>query len=116
GCIFPIRIISGRRPRIRGGRAAPGSSAAGASSTSLSENAAEFGVFSPLGHIDPGTWTEVMDLNQTTNWRPIRAVDPLLRAAPPGRAIFVTSGVANGFLIEPWTVSTFEQSAQRSSA
>jgi NAD(P)-dependent dehydrogenase (short-subunit alcohol dehydrogenase family) len=57
-------------------------------------NAAEFGVFSPLGHIDPGTWTEVMDLNLTANWRLIRAMDPLLRAAPAGRAIFVTSGVA----------------------
>jgi NAD(P)-dependent dehydrogenase (short-subunit alcohol dehydrogenase family) len=59
-------------------------------------NAAEFGVFSPLGHIDPATWTEVVDLNLTTNWRLIRAMDPLLRAAPAGRAIFVTSGVVRG--------------------
>ena len=59
-------------------------------------NAAEFGVFSPLSHIDPATWTEVVDLNLTTNWRLIRAMDPLLRAAPAGRAIFVTSGVARG--------------------
>src|SRR5437899_7008596 len=57
-------------------------------------NAAEFGTFSPLGHIDPATWTEVIDLNLTANWRLIRAMDPLLRAAPAGRAIFVTSGVA----------------------
>ena len=59
-------------------------------------NAAEFGVFSPLGHIDPATWGEVMDLNLTANWRLIRAMDPLLRAGPTGRAIFVTSGVARG--------------------
>jgi NAD(P)-dependent dehydrogenase (short-subunit alcohol dehydrogenase family) len=59
-------------------------------------NAAEFGVFSPLGHIDPATWAEVMDLNLTANWRLIRAMDPLLRTAPAGRAIFVTSGVARG--------------------
>ena len=59
-------------------------------------NAAEFGVFSPLGHIDPATWAEVVDLNLTTNWRLIRAMDPLLRTAPAGRAIFVTSGVARG--------------------
>ena len=59
-------------------------------------NAAEFGVFSPLGHIDPATWAEVMDLNLTANWRLIRAMDPLLRAAPAGRAIFVTSEVAHG--------------------
>jgi NAD(P)-dependent dehydrogenase (short-subunit alcohol dehydrogenase family) len=59
-------------------------------------NAAEFGVFSPLGHIDPAIWAEVVDLNLTANWRLIRAMDPLLRAAPAGRAIFVTSGVARG--------------------
>jgi NAD(P)-dependent dehydrogenase (short-subunit alcohol dehydrogenase family) len=59
-------------------------------------NAAEFGVFSPLGHIDPATWNEVVDLNLTANWRLIRAMDPLLRAASAGRAIFVTSGVARG--------------------
>jgi NAD(P)-dependent dehydrogenase (short-subunit alcohol dehydrogenase family) len=63
-------------------------------------NAAEFGVFSPLGHIDPETWAEVMDLNLTANWRLIRAMDPLLRAAPAGRAIFVTSGVAHG--VQPY--------------
>lgn len=59
-------------------------------------NAAEFGVFSPLGHIDPALWAEIMDLNLTANWRLIRAMDPLLRAAPSGRAIFVTSGIAQG--------------------
>ena len=59
-------------------------------------NAAEFGTFSPLGHIDPQIWAEVIDLNLTVNWRLIRAMDPLLRAAEAGRAIFVTSGVARG--------------------
>jgi NAD(P)-dependent dehydrogenase (short-subunit alcohol dehydrogenase family) len=57
-------------------------------------NAAEFGTFSPLGHIDPKLWGEIIDLNLTANWRLIRAMDPLLRAAPDGRAIFVTSGIA----------------------
>src|SRR5437763_5729959 len=54
-------------------------------------NAGEFGVFSPTGHIEPKLWGEVIDLNLTANWRLIRAMDPLLRAAPAGRAIFVTS-------------------------
>jgi NAD(P)-dependent dehydrogenase (short-subunit alcohol dehydrogenase family) len=54
-------------------------------------NAGEFGAFSPLGHIDPVLWGEILDLNLTANWRLIRAMDPLLRAAPSGRAIFVTS-------------------------
>ena len=57
-------------------------------------NAAEFGTFSPLGHIDPALWGEIIDLNLTANWRLIRAMDPLLRAAEHGRAIFVTSGIA----------------------
>ena len=57
-------------------------------------NAAEFGIFSPLGHIDPVIWAEVVDLNLTANWRLVRAMDPLLRAAAAGRAIFVTSAVA----------------------
>ena len=35
-------------------------------------NAAEFGIFSPLGHIDPVIWTEVVDLNLTANWRLVR--------------------------------------------
>ena len=54
-------------------------------------NAAEFGTFSPLGHIDPKLWQEIIDLDLTANWRLIRAMDPLLRMAPAGRAIFVTS-------------------------
>jgi NAD(P)-dependent dehydrogenase (short-subunit alcohol dehydrogenase family) len=61
-------------------------------------NAGEFGVFSPLGHIPPPVWTEVIDLNLTANWRLIRAMDPLLRAAPAGRAIFVTSAIGRDSL------------------
>jgi NAD(P)-dependent dehydrogenase (short-subunit alcohol dehydrogenase family) len=61
-------------------------------------NAAEFGVFSPLGHIDPDVWSEVLDLNLTANWRLIRAMDPLLRMAPSGRAVFVTSRLARDAL------------------
>jgi NAD(P)-dependent dehydrogenase (short-subunit alcohol dehydrogenase family) len=53
-------------------------------------NAAEAGDFSPLGHIDPETWLRILDLDLTANWRLIRAMDPLLRRAPAGRAIFVT--------------------------
>jgi NAD(P)-dependent dehydrogenase (short-subunit alcohol dehydrogenase family) len=57
-------------------------------------NAAEFGVFTPLAHLDPAIWDEVVALNLTANWRLIRAMDPLLRASPAGRAIFVTAAVA----------------------
>ena len=70
-------------------------------------NAGEFGVFSPLGHIDPKLWDEVLALNLTANWRLIRAMDPLLRAAPSGRAIFVTSRLGRDALpyYGPYAVS-----------
>ena len=57
-------------------------------------NAGEFGLFTPLGHLDPTVWDEVLGLNLTANWRLVRAMDPLLRAAPAGRAIFVTAAAA----------------------
>jgi NAD(P)-dependent dehydrogenase (short-subunit alcohol dehydrogenase family) len=57
-------------------------------------NAGELGVFTPLAQVPPAMWNEVVNLNLTANWRLIRAMDPLLRAAPAGRAIFVTSGAA----------------------
>ena len=53
-------------------------------------NAAEAGDFSPLGHIDPKLWQQILDIDLSANWRLIRAMDPLLRRAPAGRAIFVT--------------------------
>jgi len=70
-------------------------------------SAAEFGTFSPLGHIDPALWGEVVDLNLTANWRLIRAMDPLLRAAEHGRALFVTSAIARDALpyYGPYAVS-----------
>src|SRR5438067_9848725 len=70
-------------------------------------NAAQFGTFSPLGHIDPQLWDEVIALNLTANWRLIRAMDPLLRAAPAGRAIFVTSRLGRDALpyYGPYAVS-----------
>jgi NAD(P)-dependent dehydrogenase (short-subunit alcohol dehydrogenase family) len=70
-------------------------------------NAALFGTFSPLGHIDPALWAEIIDVNLTANWRLIRAMDPLLRRAPAGRAIFVTSRLARDALpyYGPYAVS-----------
>ena len=57
-------------------------------------NAGVLGALSPIGHIEPKTWAEVLDVNLTANWRLIRSLDPLLRQSPAGRAIFVTSGIA----------------------
>ena len=57
-------------------------------------NAGILGNLTPLGHVTPKTWAQVMDINVTANWRLIRSLDPLLRLSDAGRAIFVTSGAA----------------------
>src|SRR5262249_17553704 len=57
-------------------------------------NAGILGPVSPLGHVEPQAWDDVIAVNVSANWRLIRSMDPLLRAAPAGRAVFVTSGAA----------------------
>ena len=57
-------------------------------------NAAELGTLSPLGHVEPKVFEQVMALNAGANYRLIRSFDALLRAAPAGRAIFVTCSQA----------------------
>jgi NAD(P)-dependent dehydrogenase (short-subunit alcohol dehydrogenase family) len=58
-------------------------------------NAGVLGVLSPLGHIEPKVWDDVMAVNVTANWRLIRSMDPLLRASDAGRAVFISSGAAS---------------------
>ncbi len=58
-------------------------------------NAGVLGQLSPLGHIDPKTWDQVMAVNLTANWRLIRSFDSLLRQSDAGRVIFVTSSVGH---------------------
>ncbi len=58
-------------------------------------NAGMLGPLSPLGHVDPRAFDEVMAVNVTANWRLIRSLDPLLRASDAGRALFVSSGAAH---------------------
>ncbi len=57
-------------------------------------NAALLGTLGPIGHHDPALWDEVFRVNVHANWRLIRTLEPLLRRAEAGRAIFVTSGAA----------------------
>lgn len=45
----------------------------------------------PVPHLEPNDWEEMIAVNLTANWRLIRAMDPLLRSAPAGRAVFVTA-------------------------
>lgn len=57
-------------------------------------NAGILGPMSPLGHVDPKNWDDVVAINITANWRLIRSMDPLLRQSDAGRAIFMSSGAA----------------------
>lgn len=57
-------------------------------------NAGVLGTIGPMTHVSPSSFQETMDVNLTANWRLIRAMDPLLRASPAGRALYVTSGAA----------------------
>ena len=58
-------------------------------------NAGLLGVLTPVGHIEPKEWEQVLTINVTANYRLIRSLDPLLRRSDAGRAIFVTSGAAD---------------------
>jgi NAD(P)-dependent dehydrogenase (short-subunit alcohol dehydrogenase family) len=57
-------------------------------------NAGVLGQLTPLAHLDPKTFQEVLEVNVTANWRLIRSLDPLLRMSDAGRVLFVTSGAA----------------------
>lgn len=60
----------------------------------LVANAGLLGPLSPLPHISADAWNTVLDVNLTANWRLIRTLDPLLRHADAGRAVFVSSGAS----------------------
>ncbi len=53
---------------------------------------AVLGAITPVSHIEPALWDRVMTINATATFRLIRSMEPLLKAAPTGRAIFVTTG------------------------
>ena len=57
-------------------------------------NAGILGTLTPVAHIQDRDWDEVMTINVTANVRLIRTLAPLLRRSDAGRAIFVSSGVA----------------------
>lgn len=59
-------------------------------------NAGMLGSLTPLSHLDPKIWQQVMDVNLTANFRLIRSMDPLLRLSDAGRVIMLTSGAAHG--------------------
>jgi NAD(P)-dependent dehydrogenase (short-subunit alcohol dehydrogenase family) len=48
----------------------------------------------PVAHMGPAHWDQVVAVNLTSAYRLIRSMEPLLRRSEAGRAIVVTSGVA----------------------
>ena len=60
----------------------------------LVANAGVLGHMGPIGHQSPQQWEQAFAVNVTANWRLIRSCDALLRASDGGRAIFVSSRVA----------------------
>ena len=88
---FPATCATNRRSTASARR----STVAGAGSTYLVGNAGLLGPLSPLHHVDPGEWNDVLAVNVTANWRLLRALDPLLRASSAGRVVLVSSGAGH---------------------
>jgi NAD(P)-dependent dehydrogenase (short-subunit alcohol dehydrogenase family) len=58
-------------------------------------NAGIVGPLSPLVHVEPKDWDNLIAVNITANWQLIRCMDALLQRSRAGRAVFLTSGVAH---------------------
>lgn len=56
-------------------------------------NAGVLGTLTPVPHILPADWAEVVGVNMTSALRLLNSVAPLLMAAEAGRAVFVTSRI-----------------------
>ena len=57
-------------------------------------NGAILGPISPVGHVMPKEWDDVMTVNVTANWRLLRILDPLLARSDAGRVILMSSAAA----------------------
>ena len=71
----------------------------------LVHNAGALGRLTPVAHILPNDWADVIAVNLAAAWRLIRTCDPLLRNAEAGRAVFVTDAAgarAEGLLGRLW--------------
>lgn len=57
-------------------------------------NAGILGPLSPLSHVEPKAWDDVMAINITANWQLIRCMEPLLVQSDAGRAVMISSGAS----------------------
>src|SRR6476646_1532047 len=60
----------------------------------LVANAGLLGALSPMSHVEPKVFDDVMAVNVTANYRLIRSLDTLLQKSDAGRAVFLTSAAA----------------------
>lgn len=60
-------------------------------------NAGVLGDLTPLPHLEPKVYDELMAVNVTANYRLIRSLDLLLRQSDAGRVILVSSGAGERF-------------------
>ena len=58
-------------------------------------NAGVLGPLTPLAHLDPKQWDNVVAINVTANLRLIRSLDLPLRNSEAGRVVLLTSGAAH---------------------
>ncbi|HEX3484541.1 MAG TPA: SDR family NAD(P)-dependent oxidoreductase [Micropepsaceae bacterium] len=57
-------------------------------------NAGILGALTPIAHLVPKTWDDIVAINVTANLRLIRGFDPLLRRSDAGRVLMMSSAVA----------------------
>ncbi len=58
-------------------------------------NAGILGTLSPIAHIENTVFEDVFQINLFSQWRLIKAVEPLLRESDAGRAVLLSSSVAH---------------------
>lgn len=68
----------------------------------LVANAGVLGPITPIGHVDPKSWDNVLAVNLTANYRLIRSLDPLLRASDAGRVVFLSSAAGHRAEMKPY--------------
>jgi len=73
-------------------------------------NAAHLGSLGPMSHQDPKVFKRVMDTNVIANYRLIRSMEPLLKLAPAGRALF-TACAAGHEPIAYWSAYAVSKAA-----
>jgi NAD(P)-dependent dehydrogenase (short-subunit alcohol dehydrogenase family) len=73
-------------------------------------NAGHLGSLGPMSHQDPKVFKRVMDTNVIANYRLIRSMEPLLKLAPAGRALF-TACAAGHEPIAYWSAYAVSKSA-----